>query len=90
MHKKDDADFENSTKCWICDNDYVYGDVKVRDHCYITRKVNLNVNVPIVFHNLNHYNSHLVMQGLAEFDFKVNVIPNELEKCMNFNIINLY
>ena len=24
--------FENSTKCWIWDNDCVDGDVKVRDH----------------------------------------------------------
>ena len=23
MTKTDDEDFENSTKCWICDNDYV-------------------------------------------------------------------
>ena len=23
-------------KCWICDNDYVDKDVKVRDHCHIT------------------------------------------------------
>ena len=27
------VNFENSTKCWICDNGYVDGDVKVRDHC---------------------------------------------------------
>ena len=26
MTKKDDQDFENSTKCLICDNDYVNGD----------------------------------------------------------------
>ena len=31
MTKEDDEDFENSTNCWICD-------VKVRDHCHITRK----------------------------------------------------
>ena len=36
--KKDNEDFENSTKCWICDNDYIDGDVKVRDHCHITAK----------------------------------------------------
>ena len=35
MTKEDDKDFENSTKCWICDNVYVDGDVKVRDHCHI-------------------------------------------------------
>ena len=26
-------DFQNSTKCWIRDNDYVNNDVRVRDHC---------------------------------------------------------
>ena len=25
------------TKCWICDNDYVANDVKIRD-CYMTGK----------------------------------------------------
>ena len=35
MTKKDNQDYENSTKCWICDNIYVVGDVKVTDHCYI-------------------------------------------------------
>ena len=35
MTKGDNEDFENSTKCWNCDND---SDVKVRDHCHITGK----------------------------------------------------
>ena len=26
------------TKCWICDNDYTDGDVKVRDYCHLTEK----------------------------------------------------
>ena len=34
--KKNDQDFENSTKCWICDNAYFDGNVEVRDHCHIT------------------------------------------------------
>ena len=38
MTKKDNKDFENSTKCWICDNDNIDGDFKVRGHCHITRK----------------------------------------------------
>ena len=33
MSKEDNEDFENSTKCRICDNDYVNNDVKERDHC---------------------------------------------------------
>ena len=35
MTNKDNEDFENSTKCWVCDNDYVDNNVKVRDHCHI-------------------------------------------------------
>ena len=38
MTKEDDKDFENSTKCWICDNVYVDGDVKVTVHCHTTGK----------------------------------------------------
>ena len=36
---KEDEDFENPTKCWICDSDYVDDDdddVKVRDYCHVT------------------------------------------------------
>ena len=38
MTKEDNEDFENSTKCWIYDNDYIEGDVKVRYHCHVTGK----------------------------------------------------
>ena len=31
--KEDNEHFKNSTKCRICDNDYIDNDVKVRDHC---------------------------------------------------------
>lgn len=36
---------------------------------------------------LSNYDSHLVMQ-LSKSNYKVNVIPNGLEKYMSFNIIN--
>ena len=35
MTKEDDEDFENSIKCWICDNDYVDGNVKLREYGHI-------------------------------------------------------
>ena len=38
MTKKDNEDFKNSTKCWICNDNYVEDDVKVRDPCHITGK----------------------------------------------------
>ena len=73
MNKEDNEDFKNSTKCRICDNDYIDNDVKVRDHCYITGKsrvsahrdcdINLKLNhkISIVFHNLKNYDSHLTI-----------------------------
>ena len=100
MTKKDNEDFENSTKCWICDNDYIDNDVKVRDHCHITGKyrgsahrdcninVKLNHKIPVVFHNLKNYDSHLIMQELGKFNHKTNVISNESKKYISFSINN--
>ena len=96
MTKEDDEDFENSTKCWIYDNAFADGDVKVRDHCFITRKyrgsahrdcninVKLNHKISIAFHNLKDHNSHFIMQELDKSNFKMNVIPNRLEKIYEF------
>ena len=100
MTKKNNEGFENSTKSLICDNAYVYGDVKVRDHCHITGKyrgsahrdcninIKLNHKIPVVFHNLKIFDSHLIMQELGKFTLKINVIPNGLEKYMSFCIKN--
>ena len=35
--------------------------------------------VPIIFHNLRGYNSHLIFSELGKFDVKISVIPNGLE-----------
>ena len=48
----------------------------------------LHHKCPIVFHNLESYDSHLFMQELGKFNVKVNVISNGLEKYMSFNISN--
>ena len=72
MTKKDNEAFKNSTKCWICDNEYVDGDVKVRGHCHVTGKykgsadrvcnitVKLKHKIPVLFNNLKNYDSHLL------------------------------
>ena len=38
MTKEKNEDFENSAKCWICNNDYISTDVKVRNLCHMTEK----------------------------------------------------
>ena len=82
MTKKDNEDFENSAECWICDNEYIDDDVKVRDHCHITGKCRASAhrdcNIKLMQLCLKKYASHLIMQELGKFNLKINFIPNEL------------
>ena len=39
MTKVDNEYFEKPSKCWICDNDYIDTNARVRDHCHITEKI---------------------------------------------------
>ena len=73
-------------------------DQKVRDHCHISGKyrgashwscnINLKLSkkVPVIFHNLRGYDSHLIFKELSKFDVKINLIPNGLEKYMAFTL----
>ena len=93
MTIEDNGDFKNSTKCWICDNDYNDNNVNVRDHCHITGKyrgsaqggcnINLKLNhkTPNVFHNL-------IIQELGRLKLKRNVIANGSETYMSFAVNN--
>ena len=47
--------------------------------------VKSNHKIPVAFHNLNNYDSHLIMQQLGKFILKSNVILNGLEKYMSFS-----
>ena len=98
--KTDVFDFKNSTKCCNCDNVYVDGDVKVRDHCHFTGKYRasrrgdcsikfkLNHKISVVSYNLKMYDYNVIMQEIGKFNFKINVISNGLQKYMSFNINN--
>ena len=46
----------------------------------------LNKKVPVIFHNLRGYDSHLIIKEISKPDGKVNVIANGLEKYMAFTI----
>ena len=90
--------FQLSNSCWIYDKLFDVRDDKVRDNCHITGKyrgsshwscnINLKLTkkIPIIFHNLRVYDSHLIIKEISKFDVKVFVIPNGLEKYMAFTI----
>ena len=90
MMSEDEEQFQLHNTCWICEKLIDNDDEKVRDHCHLTGKFRgatnlpLNKKVPIIFHNLRGYDSHLIFCELSKFDVKIDVIPNRLEKYMIF------
>ena len=83
--------------CWIC-NEKINKD-KVRNHCHITGKYrgaahsqcNLKLKIPkklpIIFHNLEGYDGHLIFRELNKFkDIDIQVIPKSSEKYMSIVI----
>ena len=98
MSAEEEQRFQLSNSCWISNKLFDVGDDKVRDHCHITGKyrgaahwscnitLKLTKKIPVIFHNLRAYDSHLIIKEISNFDVKVSVIPNGLEKYMAFTI----
>ena len=83
----------SAERCHVCDKP-LEGRY-VRDHCHITGKyrgaahyacnLKLRLNpkittIPVVFHNLRGYDSHLLMQAISKVEGGVHCIPNNTEK----------
>ena len=79
-------EFNLATECYICKKEL--NNDKVRDHCHLTgkyrgpahNKCNLNLKdkvnfVPIFFHNLAGFDSHLFIKELAEFEGNIECLP---------------
>ena len=96
MSEEEEEQFQLSNTGWICETLIANDDEKVRDHYHITRKfrgaahwscnihLQLSKKVPVIFHNLRGYGSHLIFCDLNKFHMKNNVIPNRLERYMEF------
>ena len=87
--------------CHICEKPFACAGDSARDHCHITGKyrgaahnacnlkLRLNPNtttIPVVFHNLRSYDSHLLMQAISRVEGKVSCIPNNTEKYISFSL----
>ena len=96
MTEKERYLLQQSNNCCICKKIIDNEDEKVRDFCHITGKFRgaahwdcnihfqLTKKIPVIFHNLKGYGSHLIFSELHKFNLKVDVIPNGLEKYMAF------
>ena len=94
--KEDEKQFNTASDCWICGEEL--GNDRVRDHCHYTGRYrgaahnscNLKYrkpeSVPVFFHNLTNYDSHLFIKKLGSSNKKetIECIPNNEEKYITF------
>jgi len=101
--EEDKRNYDKATKCHICGKDgFVIGDEKknkVRDHCHLTNRYrgaahaecNRNYRIPkfipVIFHNLSNYDSHLFIKKIFIKNPKerLECIPNNEEKYISFS-----
>ena len=103
----EEEEIHNSAEhCWVCEKEFGRPEEKVRDHCHITGKyrgaahnacnIQLQIKVgqmhiPVIFHNLSGYDSHMIMQGIGAMECKdeIEPIPYNMEKYMTFKLGSL-
>ena len=85
---------DSQDRCYACSG--IFKNDKVRDHCHLTgkyrgalhSKCNLklrkNITVPVIFHHLTGYDSHLFVKDLADSYGNVDAIPHNEQKYMTF------
>ena len=94
--------FDQAHDCHVCNKPLEVD--RVRDNCHITvnyrgpahNECNLklrlsakNTPIPVVFHNLRGYDSHLIMQAISQTDGNISCIPNNMEKYISFSLRSL-
>ena len=100
FRKEETKRYKEETKCWICKEEFDDKDInkrKVRDHCHFTGRYrgathslcNLQYKkpkfIPVVFHNLSGYDSHLFIKNIGFTEGNIDCIPNNEEKYISFS-----
>ena len=99
LTEDEEKQFTLATSCYLCGIDYNNEDIKCRDHDHMTgayrgsahQKCNLqysfkNYKVPVIFHNLKGYDSHLIIKAFNSKNFSIDCIPTSTEKYLSFTI----
>ena len=89
---QEEENFRDAVNCYACERPL--GDDRVRDHCHLTgkyrgaahSKCNLAMTtpnfIPVLFHNLEGYDSHLFVKSLGG---NITCIPKTDEKYISFS-----
>ena len=102
LTEREQVAFDSShASCFICKQHIKTNQVKVRVHCHLTgyyrgpahQECNLNyrinpdkIQIPCLFHNLKHYDAHLLITAAKKHQGNIKVIPTNTEKYISFTI----
>lgn len=96
ISEQEEEGFKAATVCYACEKELDEIN-RVRDHCHLTgkyrgaahNKCNLLMKapkfVPVLFHNLEGYDSHLFVKSLGYSEGKISCIPKTDEKYISFS-----
>ena len=94
MTRHDKLVYDNSTNCYICNEEF--SEDGVRDYCHLSGKFrgaahevcNPKYKVPtffpVVFHNLSGYDSHIFIKILGNSEGEISCIPKHEENYISF------
>ena len=98
LTKKQWKKYKRSTKCHICYKPFTLRDPKVRDHCHYTGlyrgpahslcnlRYKIPSYIPVVFHNLSGYDTHLFIRELGAHTSDMEVIAKNKEDYISFSV----
>ena len=98
LTKKQWKKYKRSTKCHICYKPFTQTNQKVRDHCHYTGlyrglvhslcnlRYKIPSYIPVVFHNLSGYDTHLFIRELGAHTSDMEVIAKNKEDYISFSI----
>lgn len=101
MTDEDKKHFAEATHCSLCSQPFESKKDKARDHCHLSGKyrnaMHMNCNlvykppafIPVVFHGLRNFDSHIICQALGKYTGNITCIPQNIEKYISFSFENL-
>ena len=95
MDNDDWCNYYKKSNCAICkglltgetvkDHDHLTGEFRGATHNQCNMQYQLPKFVPVIFHNLSGYDSHLFIKQLGKTQGNINCIPNNEEKYISFS-----
>ena len=98
LTKKQWKKYKKATKCHICYKPFIQMNLKVRDHCHYTSlyrgpahslcnlRYKIPSYIPVVFHNLSGYDTHLFIRELGAHASDMEVIAKNKEDYISFSV----